>query len=78
MATGTSDDSNSTVTEDVLSEGMIDAIAVRVAAQLGERSGTSGLTNTQGKLLGCVKGWWHILVGGGGVTHSSVAIHVRS
>ena len=56
MATGTSDDSNTTVTEGVLSEGVIDAIAVRVAAQFGERSGTSGLTNTQGELLGCVRG----------------------
>ena len=46
MATGTSDDSNSTVTEDVLSEGLIDAIAVRVESQLGERSRTSGLINT--------------------------------
>ena len=56
MATGTSDDSNTTVTEDVLSEGVIDANAVRVAAQLGERSGTSGPTNTQGELFGCVRG----------------------
>ena len=55
MATGTSDDSNTTVNEDMLSEGVIDAIAARVAAQLGERSGTSGLTNTQGELLGCVR-----------------------
>ena len=77
MATGTSDDSNTTVTEDVLSEGVIDAIAVRVAAQLGERSGTSGLTNTQCELLRCVKGGGISKLTGWG-THSSVAIHVRS